>query len=122
MAKGFAPQVVLGVGSFSFQHVTRDTHGSAMKATNVTKQVSDSVVSSFYDQAIFKDPKTDVKKKSAKGLLRVEREDGELVQYDNQTREQEKGGLLETVFKDGVMLRTTTLAEIRAVVAFDNYS
>jgi nicotinamide phosphoribosyltransferase len=115
IAKGFVPSIVLGVGSYSFQGVTRDTHGSAVKATNVLKN--------GVDVPIFKDPKTDRSKKSAKGLLSVHcDDDGKLYMLDEQTREQEKGGLLETVFKDGVMLRTTTLAEIRAVVAFDNYS
>lgn len=112
MAKGFVPSIVLGVGSFSFQYVTRDTHGSAVKATNVIKDGK--------ELAIFKDPKTDSKKKSAKGLLRVEREDGKLVMYDQQTREQEQQGLLETVFLDGEIKRITTLEEIRKVVA-ENY-
>jgi len=33
--------------------------------------------------------------------------------YDQQTPEQEKQGLLETVFKDGKLLRETSLSEIR---------
>jgi nicotinamide phosphoribosyltransferase len=103
--KGFVPAVVLGIGSYSYQYVTRDTHGSAVKATNMTKNGK--------SIAIFKDPKTDAKKKSAKGLLRVERENGELVMYDEQTAEQEKGGLLATVFLDSELTRETTLQEIR---------
>jgi nicotinamide phosphoribosyltransferase len=55
-------------------------------------------------------------KKSAKGLLRVERVDGKLVQYDQQTREQEQQGLLEVVFEDGKLLKETSLAEIRQLV------
>lgn len=111
MEKGFVPQVVLGVGSYSFQYVTRDTHGSAVKATNVVKN--------GVDMEIFKDPKTDSKKKSAKGLLRVERNPrtGELQMFDQQTREQEASGLLTTVFEDGKLTRTTTLAEIREVIS-----
>lgn len=105
MAKGFAPVVVLGVGSYSYQYVTRDTHGSAVKATNIIKDGK--------DIAVCKDPKTDAKKKSAKGLLRVEKENGTFVQYDEQTREQEAQGELKTVFLDGVITRYTTLAEIR---------
>jgi nicotinamide phosphoribosyltransferase len=116
MAKGFVPQVVLGVGSYSFQHVTRDTHGSAMKATNVTKRGVENG-GAYYDQAIFKDPKTDSKKKSAKGLLRVERENGELVQYDMQSRTQEAQGELQTVFENGVLLKDQSLEDIRKVVA-----
>lgn len=106
IAKGFCPTVVLGIGSFTFQHVTRDTHGSAVKATNIT-------INDTQDIAICKDPKTDSTKKSAKGLLRVEDEDGTLVLYDQQTRGQYKGGLLQEVFRDGEMTNLTTLTEIR---------
>ncbi|WGH49586.1 nicotinate phosphoribosyltransferase [Alishewanella phage vB_AspM_Slicko01] len=106
--KGFASKVVLGIGSYTYQYVTRDTHGSAIKATNVLK--------SGVDFAIAKEPKTDIGKKSAKGLLRIERIDGKLVQFDQQTREQEQGGLLEVVFEDGKLLKKTTLQEIRATV------
>lgn len=104
-AKGFAAMVVLGIGSYSYQHVTRDTHGSAVKATWVKK--GDKGVD------VFKDPKTDSKKKSAKGLLRVENENGKFVLYDQQTPEQEQQGLLETVFLDGNLIKETSLQEIR---------
>lgn len=104
-AKGYAAMVVLGVGSYSYQYVTRDTHGSAVKATWVEKTGK--------GVDVFKDPKTDSKKKSAKGLLRIEKENGKYVVYDQQTLEQEKQGELQTVFKDGVLLSETSLAEIR---------
>lgn len=35
------------------------------------------------------------------------------VVYSNQTEEQEKQGELKTIFKDGVLIRETTLSEIR---------
>lgn len=104
-AKGFVPNVVLGVGSYSYQYVTRDTHGSAVKATSV---VWDG------DQVdVCKDPATDSKKKSAKGLLRVELENGEYVLYDQQTPEQEEQGELKTVFKDGILRVEHSLEDIR---------
>jgi nicotinamide phosphoribosyltransferase len=106
MAKGFAPLVVLGVGSYSYQFVTRDTHGSAVKATHVVRNGQ--------GVDVFKDPKTDSKKKSAKGLLRVEFEHGRFVLYDQQTPEQETEGLLETVFINGELTRETTLNDIRS--------
>lgn len=109
MAKGFVPTVVLGVGSYSFQYVTRDTHGSAVKATNV--------IAEGENVAVCKDPATDSKKKSAKGLLRVEKENGTFVMYDEQTPEQEAAGELKTVFWDGNLMYETSLAEIRALVA-----
>ena len=104
-AKGYAGLVVLGVGSYSYQYTTRDTHGSAVKATWVKKNGN--------GVDVFKDPKTDSKKKSLKGLIRVELEDGRYVSYDQQTPEQESQGELKTVFKDGKLLYETSLSEIR---------
>ena len=106
MDKGFASKVVLGIGSYSYQYVTRDTHGSAVKATSVVKNSK--------RLAIFKDPKTDTKKKSAKGLLKVDSVDGELVLIDDVSEKEEKEGLLKTVFENGELVKNTTLEEIRA--------
>jgi nicotinamide phosphoribosyltransferase len=105
LAKRFAPTVVLGIGSFTYQYVTRDTHSSAVKATAVMKNGE--------WKEIFKDPKTDSKKKSLKGLLRVEEEDGQLVVYDQQTVEEEQQGVLTTVFEDGKLFVKTDLRTIR---------
>lgn len=85
-----------------------DTHGSAVKATSVVKNGE--------RVAIFKDPKTDTKKKSAKGLLKVERVDGELTLFDNVTDEEETQGLLDVVFEDGNLTKETTLGQIREVI------
>lgn len=106
-AKGFsASNLVLGIGSYSYEYVTRDTFGFAMKAT---WGVVDGV-----EKEIFKDPKTDSGfKKSAKGLLRVDRVDGKLVLKDQCTKEEEEGGELEVVFLDGKLTRETTLKETR---------
>ncbi|AUR84809.1 nicotinate phosphoribosyltransferase family protein [Vibrio phage 1.063.O._10N.261.45.C7] len=104
-AKGYAALVVLGVGSYSYQYVTRDTHGSAVKATWVEKAGN--------GVDVFKDPKTDSKKKSAKGLIRIELEDGVYAMYDQQTQEQEQQGELKEVFRDSKLLHETSLAEIR---------
>lgn len=108
MAKGFASgNIVFGIGSYTYQHVTRDNHGFAMKAT--------SGIVNGERREIFKDPKTDCGlKKSAKGLLRVELEDGLYVQYDQQTEAQETTGELKTVYQDGKLIVDHTLAEIRA--------
>jgi len=105
--KGFASgNVVFGIGSFTYQHATRDNFGFAMKAT--------SGVVGGERRDIFKDPKTDEgTKKSAKGLLRVERENNFLVLYDRQSEEQESQGLLEIVFLDGKLVKEQTLSEIR---------
>lgn len=106
-AKGFSSgNIVFGVGSWTYQHVTRDTFGTAIKATFGTVNGE--------DRAIFKCPKTDDgTKHSARGLLRVEKEGDNFVLYDNQTRDQEQQGLLKPVFKDGQMVRFESFAEIR---------
>lgn len=52
-------------------------------------------------------------KKSAKGLLRVERENNQYVLYDQQTPEQEQQGELQVVFEDGKLVKDYTLAEVR---------
>ncbi|WP_120511728.1 nicotinate phosphoribosyltransferase [Photobacterium salinisoli] len=109
MDKGFASKVVLGIGSFSYQYVTRDTHGSAVKATSVVK--------GNQRIAIFKEPKTDSNKRSAKGLLKVDRVDGELVCFDNVTEAEEQQGLLQVVFEDGQLVKETTLREIRGLIS-----
>lgn len=105
--KGFtSDNVVLGVGSYTYQYVTRDTFGTAIKATSAG--VNGKPVN------MFKSPKTgDGMKNSACGLLRVEFENGNYVLYDNQTPEQESQGLLESVFKDGMFWRFEHFEEIQ---------
>jgi nicotinamide phosphoribosyltransferase len=65
-------------------------------------------------RAIFKDPITDDGlKKSAKGLIKVEHENGAYRLIDQVTWEQEGQGELREVFRDGKLLIDYTLAEIR---------
>lgn len=104
-AKGYVGMVVLGIGSYSYQFVTRDTHGSAVKSTWAERN--------GVPVDVCKDPKTDSKKKSLKGLIRVELEEGRYVAYDQQPPEQEGQGELKTVFEDGKLSYETTLSEIR---------
>lgn len=108
--KGFASSnVVFGVGSFTYQMVSRDTLGMAVKATYA--------VVNGEGKELFKDPVTDNgTKKSARGLLRVEKEDGEFVLYDKQSVEQEQHGELRLVFKDSKLIVDDTLTSIRARV------
>ncbi|UAV84499.1 nicotinamide phosphoribosyltransferase [Pseudomonas phage PHB09] len=113
-----AANVVFGVGSFTYQCNTRDTFGFAVKATN-------SVISGE-EVAIFKDPKTDSKKKSAKGRLFVGQElafdDGKTQVYGNfelmdevpLETEQSEDNLLKVFYRDGKFLSRVTLDEIRA--------
>lgn len=106
--KGFAScNMVFGVGSFSYQFVTRDTYGFAMKATWVQ------INGKGHD--IFKDPVTDNGvKKSAKGRLAVLRNgDGGLYLVNQATEEQEKDSVLKVVWRDGAFLRYDSFDKIR---------
>jgi nicotinamide phosphoribosyltransferase len=104
---GFASaNMVFGIGSHTYQYVTRDSYGTAMKATY---GVVDGV-----GRELFKDPITDSGvKRSAKGLLRIEHINGTFVQYDQQTPEQENRGMLSEIFCDGEVYDTHDISEIR---------
>lgn len=85
--------------------MTRDTHGSAVKATYVEK--------SGAGINVFKDPATDKNKKSACGLLRIEHDGVKFIQHDKQSNSEEKLGQLRTVFLNGNLVYETSLEEIR---------
>lgn len=106
-AKGFASSnTIFGLGSYSFQGVTRDTHGFAIKATNA--------VINGKSTPIFKDPKTDNGiKKSAKGYLMVTKVGKEYQLVQEVDKNQEKHGCLQTVFKDSVIYNQESLQTIR---------
>lgn len=120
-AKGFAStNVVLGIGSFTYQYNTRDTFGFAMKATYVEGYFAPENPHQNFNELqgreIFKNPITDDgTKKSAKGLLKVEK-DNESFEYiikDQVSWKEEKSGFLQTIFKNGHFYNETTLTEIR---------
>jgi nicotinamide phosphoribosyltransferase len=105
-AKGFATQVVFGIGSFTYQYNTRDTFGMAMKATYVEVDGE--------GREIFKNPITDDgTKKSATGLLQVKKVGGKYILNDKVSWEEEKDSALETVYKNGVITKEYALREIR---------
>jgi nicotinamide phosphoribosyltransferase len=127
---GFAcSNVALGVGSFSFQCVeengilkpfTRDTFSSCIKATYC--EIED------MPYPIFKNPKDGGFKKSQKGCCIVfdwKDIDGKETLWfsDNHTWHgaQTKHNLLQTVFKDGVMVKEQTLSEIRSRLHGGNF-
>ena len=105
--KGFAStNVVLGIGSYTYQYNTRDTFGFAMKATYGEV---DGV-----GREIFKNPITDDgTKKSAKGLMKIILEDATYKLIDQVDWDTEKTGELKEVFRDGKLLIDYTLQEIR---------
>jgi nicotinamide phosphoribosyltransferase len=110
-AKGYSSyNVVLGIGSFTYQHNTRDTYGLAVKATYCEVNGE--------GRMIFKSPKTDDgTKNSAKGPLKVLAGDsGKLVLVDEVPWHEIHNGLLEDVFWDGDLMRDTSLHDIRTRV------
>lgn len=110
-AAGFASaNVVFGIGSFTYQHSTRDTFGHAYKAT---AGVIDGV-----PVEIWKSPATDNGlKRSAKGYLRVTKNDnnGRYALHDQQSPEEmaTTNNLLETVFLDGKLTKFQSITQIR---------
>lgn len=110
---GFAAaNVVFGVGSYTYNCLSRDVFGFAVKATNnVINGVS---------VAIFKEPKTDAKKKSAKGRLAViVGEGGKLGLVNNTTLEVVTGSFnrLEVFHLNGEVKRKTSFDTIRERLA-----
>ncbi len=98
--------MVFGIGSYTYQHVTRDSFGTAIKATFG--------VVNGEDRVLFKAPKTDNgTKNSARGLLRVEQEAAASCCTSCRPREEERQGLLQTVFEDGRMVRMEGLSTLR---------
>jgi nicotinamide phosphoribosyltransferase len=107
-AKGFAStNIVLGVGSFTYQYNTRDTFGFAAKGAWF--EVEENGTKVGYD--IYKDPVTDDgTKKSLKGLICVTENYEVLTQC---TPEQEAEGILRTIYWNGDFHNETSLTEIR---------
>ncbi len=136
-AKGFAcTNTVLGIGSFSYVYMTRDQAGWAAKGAwfevlehcletgdcileinsegdNVCKS-GECMCPKKKGYEIYKDPITDDgTKKSLKGLCVVSGDKDDIRVRDQQTEEQEKHGMLVTIYEDGVFYNQVTLEEIR---------
>lgn len=112
MKQGFAStNIVFGIGSYTYQYVTRDTFSMAIKAT--------AGYVNGKELHVFKDPKTDDgTKKSAKGYLSVVRGDGKLLLVHQLTKqESEECGLLALQFYNGSVVQnsidTNTLSLMR---------
>lgn len=108
-ANGFdSSNIVLGIGSYTYQFNTRDTFGFAIKST--WAQVGEE------QREIFKQPKTDSGKNSARGLIKVVKDsEGKFRPVYPVTPEEESGpdNELKEVFRNGKILAFPTLNEIR---------
>lgn len=102
-------QIVFGSGGLLLNNWSRDTLGMAFKATYC--EVAGKA------RPIEKTPKTDMGKRSKKGLLHLERYTTELgVSYrtrDQVSPEEEASGVLEDVYVDGTIVRTQNLDNVR---------
>ncbi|XAI97303.1 PncB nicotinic acid phosphoribosyltransferase [Leptolyngbya phage Lbo-JY46] len=126
-AKGFAAtNIVLGVGSFTYQYNTRDTLGFAAKGAwfeveefdgsyKLSNPPQPNKIKKSYN--IYKDPVTDDgTKKSLKGLLCVYEEPEHFNRISVKTEctpEEENQGLLQVIYENGEFYNQTTLSEIR---------
>lgn len=107
-----ATNLVLGIGSFTYQCSTRDGLGLAMKATYCEIDGK--------SKEIFKDPKTTIStgmtKKSLRGLVKVYLDDVKGITVKDRVKpEEEEEGILRTVFENGRIVETTDLYTIRNV-------
>jgi nicotinamide phosphoribosyltransferase len=137
--KGFAAtNIVLGVGSFTYQYTTRDwasmaAKGSWFEVYNECSKPCDvcyrdlGYCGQAYKQSynIYKDPITDDgTKKSLKGLLTIYQNSPEHKTNPNeiwcgaeQTPEEESKGLLQVIYEDGLFYNQTSLTEIRKTLS-----
>lgn len=118
--KNFYMNGVMGIGSYSYQYVTRDTFGWAMKATygeiiTGTEMVEGNLSPIITKKAIYKDPITDDgTKKSAKGITAVFKDkEGSYYLKDQATMEEFENCDLITVYENGSVPMYPSLLEIR---------
>lgn len=121
MRKGYSSgNIVFGIGSFTYQFVTRDTFGTAIKATFV--------IVDGRGIELYKQPKTDSGvKNSARGLLKtVEDENGDFILHDRNNASvdlidgqyylTDVGDYIE-IFRNSNITHEFTLAGIRETLA-----
>jgi nicotinamide phosphoribosyltransferase len=113
--KGFgSTNIVFGVGSYTYQYTSRDVFGFAVKATY--GEVNGE------GRNIFKNPKTDDgTKRSAKGLLSVDSvAEGEgYVLHQEASHQEEQGGRLLPVFRNGILANKPSLYSIRSRLEYE---
>jgi nicotinamide phosphoribosyltransferase len=106
--------LVYGIGSYTYNYVTRDTFGFALKSSSVTR--------SGKEIGIFKDPVTDPGsiKKSLVGRVTVMRDmadDNKIIAVDHQTSHSKLPNLMRTIFENGKVENFQTLADIRKLLS-----
>lgn len=118
-ARGFAcTNIVLGVGSYTYQMTSRDTLGWAAKGSwfeTKTPQGYKGEQDKVENFDIYKDPITDDgTKKSLKGMLQMyEDEKGVICVKQQVSEKDETKGILQVIYENGKFYNLTTLTEIR---------
>ena len=121
-AKGFAvTNVVLGIGSFTYQYNTRDTLGFAVKGAwfevkDISKCNCGHTIECdcIKEYNIYKDPVTDDGvKRSLKGLLQVKLVDNEYIVNQESSWEQEEDSELKTIYENGIFKNQVTFQDVR---------
>jgi nicotinamide phosphoribosyltransferase len=118
--KGFAAtNIVVGVGSYTYVMLTRDSAGYAAKGAwfRTLEHIAGEEVLTEYN--IYKDPYTDGgTKKSLKGFQAVLADAaGEYFGKSECTHEEEKEGFLRVIYEDGKFYNQETLVGIREKLA-----
>lgn len=101
--------LAFGIGAYTYQYVTRDTRGYAIKAT-------DCIHEDFGEMPIYKQPKTDPGKKSPRGCVAVIKENNTYRMVDGLTLEESlnyPNNIMVKKFEDGEMYNQETLEDIR---------
>jgi nicotinamide phosphoribosyltransferase len=129
-AKGFAAtNIVVGVGSYTYVYLTRDSAGYAIKGAwfetielkdyEYHNEANGSPVYETTTYNIYKDPITDGgTKKSLKGFQFVYEQDGEIMVEGeiSEGKYNSEENLLKTIYKNGQFFNQITLEEIRETV------
>ena len=110
-SNGFSIEnVCFGIGAYTYQYVTRDTRGYAIKAT-------DAFFDGLGEVPLYKSPKTDSAKKSPKGCVAVFRDDRGIIQMvDGLTLTESMtfpGQMLECKMMNGEFMNEQDIYEIR---------
>ena len=103
--KQSADNIAFGQGGGMLQQLDRDTFKFAMKA-------SAAKVKGLW-RDVFKDPVGDTSKQSKRGRLALVKRDGDYVTIRETELRNPDDNVLQTVYRNGKILVTTTLAEVR---------
>lgn len=101
--------IAFGIGAYTYQYVTRDTRGYAIKATAA-------IFDDLGELPLYKEPKTDPGKKSPRGAVAVICKNGEYEMIDHLTIDEaiyHPDNIMVKKFEDGVVYNNETIYDIR---------